>query len=93
VLGDGSVGKTSICHRFCNDVFPKSYKQTVGVDFFMKRVVLPGSNGLFLSSPLPYLSCHSLFDCKAKTFLSLRLSAFLSWSLSSPPLQAMFTSL
>ncbi|CEO97453.1 hypothetical protein PBRA_000798, partial [Plasmodiophora brassicae] len=40
VLGDGAVGKTSICHRFTDDNFEKSYKQTVGLDFFIKQVVL-----------------------------------------------------
>jgi len=42
VIGDGAVGKTSIVNRFCKDHFATSYKQTIGLDFFMKRVVLPG---------------------------------------------------
>merc|ERR1711985_196361 len=42
VIGDGAVGKTSIVNRFCKDHFANSYKQTIGLDFFMKRVVLPG---------------------------------------------------
>jgi len=45
VLGDGAVGKTSICNRFAKDSFAKQYKQTVGVDFFLKRLVLPGEKG------------------------------------------------
>eukprot|EP00002_Diphylleia_rotans_P004340 TRINITY_DN1316_c0_g1_i1.p1 TRINITY_DN1316_c0_g1~~TRINITY_DN1316_c0_g1_i1.p1 ORF type:complete len:230 (+),score=59.89 TRINITY_DN1316_c0_g1_i1:57-746(+) len=44
ILGDGAVGKTSICNRFTSDAFGKSYKQTIGLDFFMKRLVLP--NGI-----------------------------------------------
>jgi len=43
VLGDGAVGKTSLIMRFCEDSFKQSYKQTIGLDFFIKRVVLPGN--------------------------------------------------
>lgn len=42
ILGDGAVGKTSLATRFCEDHFAKHYKQTIGLDFFVKRVVLPG---------------------------------------------------
>ena len=42
VLGNGTVGKTSIIMRFCEDYFARSYKQTIGVDFFVKRIELPG---------------------------------------------------
>ena len=43
VMGDGAVGKTSLINRFCQDGFGQSYKQTIGVDFFNKKVVLPGN--------------------------------------------------
>ena len=48
LLGDGAVGKTSLAMRFTEDQFAKQYKQTIGVDFFIKRMVLPGevSRGL-----------------------------------------------
>lgn len=36
------VGKTSLTNRFCEDYFAAQYKQTIGVDWFIKRVVLPG---------------------------------------------------
>jgi len=42
LLGDGAVGKTSIALRFTQDHFAQQYKQTIGLDFFMKRVTLPG---------------------------------------------------
>eukprot|EP00759_Apiculatamorpha_spiralis_P016524 PhF_6_TR22694/c0_g1_i1/m.32315/K07915/RAB28; Ras-related protein Rab-28 len=43
IVGDGAVGKTSVIMRFCEDVFKQSYKQTIGLDFFIKRLVLPGN--------------------------------------------------
>ena len=42
LLGDGATGKTSIAMRFTDDHFAQQYKQTIGVDFFLKRLVLPG---------------------------------------------------
>ena len=42
LLGDGAVGNTSIANRFTADFFVQSYKQTIGLDFFLKRTVLPG---------------------------------------------------
>ena len=43
VLGDGTVGKSSLILRFVEDFFGKSYKQTIGVDFFSKRFQLTPS--------------------------------------------------
>eukprot|EP00771_Trimastix_marina_P000601 gnl/Trimastix_PCT/1618.p1 GENE.gnl/Trimastix_PCT/1618~~gnl/Trimastix_PCT/1618.p1 ORF type:complete len:230 (+),score=71.06 gnl/Trimastix_PCT/1618:199-888(+) len=41
LLGDGAVGKTSIALRFTEDTFGKQYKQTIGLDFFIKHLQLP----------------------------------------------------
>ena len=41
ILGDGAVGKSSICARFANETFSQTYKQTIGVDFFIKKLSLP----------------------------------------------------
>ena len=41
LLGDGAVGKTSIAMRYAEDKFQQTYKQTVGVDFHMRRLHLP----------------------------------------------------
>jgi len=43
LLGDGASGKTSICVRFSQENFDKAYKQTLGLDFFLGRLVLPGN--------------------------------------------------
>ena len=42
LLGDGTTGKTSIVTRFSQNQFGKMYQQTIGLDFFSKRLVLPG---------------------------------------------------
>ncbi|KAK9804325.1 hypothetical protein WJX72_006920 [[Myrmecia] bisecta] len=42
VVGDGEVGKTSLSTRFTEDHFAQSYRQTIGVDFFLKQLTLPG---------------------------------------------------
>ena len=37
VVGDVSVGKTSLVHRFCHECFDRDYKATIGVDFEVER--------------------------------------------------------
>ena len=44
LVGDGTAGKTSIITRFCQNNFDKGYNQTVGVDFFLRRIVLPSED-------------------------------------------------
>lgn len=43
LLGDGASGKTSLAMRFAQEAFGKQYKQTLGLDFFLKRITLPGN--------------------------------------------------
>jgi len=43
LIGDGTAGKTSICMRIAQEQFGKAYKQTLGLDFFLKRITLPGN--------------------------------------------------
>ncbi len=42
LLGDGTTGKTSIDTRLAQNQFGKTYQQTLGLDFFSKRITLPG---------------------------------------------------
>jgi len=35
VIGDGMVGKTSLCKRFMKKGFTHEYKQTIGADYYM----------------------------------------------------------
>lgn len=48
LLGNGSVGKSSIICRFVDDGFTRVYKQTVGLDFFEKRLNLRGDKRVLL---------------------------------------------
>lgn len=48
LLGDGAVGKTSIATRFAEDQFNQRYKQTVGVDFFLRRLDIPPKHHITL---------------------------------------------
>ena len=36
--------QTSLCTRYSQEQFGKQYKQTIGLDFFLKRIVLPGKD-------------------------------------------------
>ncbi|CAM41428.1 small GTP binding protein rab6-like protein, partial [Leishmania braziliensis MHOM/BR/75/M2904] len=40
LLGDQSVGKTSILTRFMYDTFDQQYQPTIGIDFFSKTIHL-----------------------------------------------------
>ncbi|XP_023384085.1 ras-related protein Rab-36 isoform X2 [Pteropus medius] len=42
VVGDLYVGKTSLIHRFCKNVFDHDYKATIGVDFEIERFEIVG---------------------------------------------------
>lgn len=44
VIGDGSVGKSSIINAFKTDGFLKVYKQTVGCDFYEKPLLVRNKN-------------------------------------------------
>ena len=48
LIGDGASGKTSISTRYSQSNFGKQYKQTIGVDFFLKRIVLGGNQNVTL---------------------------------------------
>lgn len=72
LLGDGTTGKTSITTRFSQNHFGKTYQQTVGLDFFMKRLTMPGGSLMYIrlpeflnaervSSRLPYATDSEMF--------------------------------
>lgn len=48
LLGNGSVGKSSLIARFVDDGFTPVYKQTVGLDFYEKKLQFPRDQRLVL---------------------------------------------
>jgi small GTP-binding protein len=44
VLGDGGIGKTSICNYLTTGEFFGSYKLSIGADFFSKKIVVDGED-------------------------------------------------
>ena len=48
LIGDGSVGKSSLIARFRTEGFAPRYHQTLGVDFFEKKLQLRGAQGVRL---------------------------------------------
>lgn len=43
ILGDSAVGKTTLTHRYLSGVFKESYKLTLGMDFYVKKLHLNGN--------------------------------------------------
>ncbi len=46
MLGDASVGKTSLTHRYITGVFVDSPRLTIGVDFFSKKIRLENNKSV-----------------------------------------------
>lgn len=42
MVGDSSVGKSSIIRRFASEEFPEVLNSTIGVDFIVKNISLDG---------------------------------------------------
>ena len=62
LIGDSQVGKTSIASRYATDNFGK-FPSTVGVEFYLKRTVLPGPRHVTLK-----VTFHSALKYKNRTF-------------------------
>ena len=43
VIGDASVGKTSLIQMYQTGQFQSLYKNTIGADFFLKEIQLDGN--------------------------------------------------
>ncbi|KAI9983026.1 hypothetical protein PInf_006943 [Phytophthora infestans] len=67
LLGNGSVGKSSLIARFVDDGFARVYKQTIGLDFFEKKLQLPRDQRIVLQ----------VWDIGGQTINSKMLSKYL----------------
>ena len=47
VVGNGTVGKTSLITRFVKNVFSMDYKKTLGVDYLQKLIIVDGEEVTF----------------------------------------------
>lgn len=54
VVGNGTVGKSSLIQRYCNGSFSMDYKKTIGVDFLEKQLQSVAYSQV-LSQPLELL--------------------------------------
>ncbi|KAI9202958.1 ras family-domain-containing protein [Polychytrium aggregatum] len=45
IVGNGSVGKSSLIRRFCRGQFTENYKKTIGVDYMERDITVPGHHG------------------------------------------------
>lgn len=48
IIGDGAVGKSSVIQAFRTEGFTPVYKQTIGIDFYEKKLSLPGNTSISL---------------------------------------------
>lgn len=93
LLGDRSVGKSSIINRFITDHFEESLQPTVGVDFMGKNIKYKGSNyrielwdtagqEKYRSLVKGYLkgadACVLVYDCTSKLPHILGISSYAS---------------
>ncbi len=44
IFGEGGVGKTSLTHRYLTGVFSEGRNVTIGVEFYVKNIVIEGEN-------------------------------------------------
>lgn len=44
MVGDGGVGKTTVVHRYVDDIFLDDTKITIGTNLFVKRIEIPEKN-------------------------------------------------
>ena len=82
ILGDGSVGKSSIIASFKDDGFTPVYKQTLGIDFFEKKLKI--KDDLFISIKLWDVGGQSINSRNLDKYLSSSDILFLVYDVTNP---------
>lgn len=65
VLGDSSVGKSSLIKRFHSNLFDQRLPTTIGVDFFIHDLEVDGKKVKVLYSFRAFSSVHMPINLKA----------------------------
>ena len=84
ILGDASVGKTSLVHHFCEGFFRESYLSTIGVAFLTKTIDLEyDGRSVNIVLQLWDIGGQSIFQSIRKNYLKGAQSAFILWDVTN----------
>jgi small GTP-binding protein len=81
LIGDGSVGKTSIRERFLGHGFPIQYLPTLGADFSVKNEIIYGQK---ISFQIWDLAGQPVFETIRKTYYRGARGAFIVCDVNNP---------
>jgi len=82
LLGDASVGKSSLVLRFCNDKFEDKYKVTIGGAYSVKNVKL--KNGVVLKLHIWDTGGQEKFRAMASLYYKDSVAAILVYDVANP---------
>lgn len=60
ILGESSVGKTSLMNRYVNRRFSERYKATIGADFLNKQIIFDDNQAVTMQVSFVLTSCGQL---------------------------------
>jgi len=81
IVGDGSVGKTTLLHRYVDGSFTENPHETIGVDFYLKHLTLNSSE---VSLQLWDFGGQTRFRFLLNKYVGGASGAFLLYDLTKP---------